>query len=56
MFKCSECGGINIQILAWIDPNTNEYKADGPGEDQDRWCEDCEEHVSFDWVLNDEEE
>ena len=57
MFKCSKCGGTNIQMLAWIDANTNEYKGEGPGEEtEDNWCEDCQKHVEFDWVSNDEEE
>ncbi len=47
---CNECRGTNIQVLAWIDANTNEYKGEcGLGND-DKWCEDCDEFVRFDLV------
>ena len=40
---CSVCGGRNVQIRAWIDPNTDDYIGDC--EDDDAWCDDCGEHV-----------
>jgi hypothetical protein len=42
---CSKCGGTNIQIMGWLDANTNEFISDI--EDTDKWCEDCEENVDF---------
>ncbi len=42
---CSECGGTNIQIQAWVDANTNEYVSDADLDDA--WCDDCEEHVDI---------
>ncbi len=47
---CNECGGTNIQITAWVDPNTNEYKGECGEANDDRWCEDCADHVGFDLV------
>lgn len=39
-FCCSECGGTNIQVKAWVDPNTNEYISDIE-DDGECWCSDC---------------
>lgn len=46
MLVCEECGGKNIQVLAWVDANTNKYKGEGPNTNTNRnWCEDCASHV-----------
>lgn len=45
---CNKCGGDNIQILAWVDANTNRYVSEYGLTNDDRWCNDCEEHVRFD--------
>ncbi len=46
---CKQCGGSNIQVLAWIDPNTNEYRDEyTAGDCEDTWCDDCRAHVGFD--------
>ncbi len=49
---CEKCGGTEIQILAWVDANTNEYKEDNGFiiNDDNRWCEVCSEHVGFNLV------
>ena len=39
MLVCSECKGKNVQVPAWVDANTNEYKGEYP--DDDAWCDDC---------------
>jgi hypothetical protein len=45
---CSECGGTNIQVLAWVDANTNEYKGEySDGDISYNWCEDCQSEVKF---------
>ena len=44
---CSKCGGKNVQIRAWIDANTNKYTGDAMCEDEDTWCEDCEDHTGL---------
>ena len=49
MLKCEQCGGTNVQCLAWVDANTNEYKGDFTQESQDQWCEDCQDHVNLIW-------
>lgn len=45
---CSECGGTNVELLKWVNPNTDEiggpWSCD-PDETEDCWCHDCEEHT-----------
>lgn len=47
---CSECGSADVQVLAWVNPNTKEV-IDFVGaplfDAQDCWCQDCEEHVDL---------
>ena len=43
-YCCSECGGTNIQVQAWVDANTNEYISDMT-DDAECWCEDCGKHT-----------
>lgn len=40
---CPFCGGTNVQLMTWVNPNTNEYCSDV----EDTWCDDCEEHTSL---------
>lgn len=44
-FVCNECGGRNIQIRGWVDPNTNEYISDC--DDDECWCEDCDKETNY---------
>lgn len=45
---CKECGSADsIQIKVWQYVNSGEFAGDCIGEEDDRWCEDCEEHVYF---------
>lgn len=46
---CSCCGGTNVQIMAWVDANTNKYCSDvnTPPEDEDTWCDNCEDHTGL---------
>jgi hypothetical protein len=39
---CTNCGGQNVEIKKWVNPNTNEVGTDC--EDETGWCSDCEEH------------
>jgi hypothetical protein len=39
---CSNCGGQNIEIKKWVNPNTNEIGTDC--EDEYGWCSDCQDH------------
>jgi thymidine kinase len=46
MLVCENCGGKGVQVLAWVDANTNLYCSEGPDIGSDRnWCVDCEKHV-----------
>lgn len=46
---CPQCGGTNVQIMAWIDANTHKYCSiiNNPPEEDDTWCDDCEEHTGL---------
>lgn len=44
-YCCSECGGTNIQVQAWINPNTGQV-TDTP-ESNDCWCEDCKDRTKL---------
>ena len=52
MLVCEKCGSSNIQVLAWVDANTNEYREEGVDDKNSKWCEDCREHVN---LINEEE-
>ena len=45
-YCCSVCGGTNIQLQAWIDPNNNNKYIEDT-EDDECWCEDCQEHTKI---------
>lgn len=40
---CNKCGSSNVQLEAWINPNTNEI-IDVYSSGQE-WCDDCEEET-----------
>jgi Zn finger protein HypA/HybF involved in hydrogenase expression len=46
---CSECGSKNVQVKAWVYPNDSNRYA-GETDDGEAWCEDCDEHVSLDYI------
>lgn len=43
-YCCSECGGTNIQVQAWVDANTLKYISDN-WDDDECWCSDCNKNV-----------
>lgn len=45
-YCCSICGGTNIQLQAWIDPNNNNRYIEDT-EDDECWCEDCSNHTKL---------
>lgn len=48
MLVCENCKGTNIQMKAWVDVNTLEYKDSvSDAEEGDNWCEDCQKSVYF---------
>ena len=44
---CQECGSREIQMMAWVDPNTLEYASSIDADADDQWCDACQEHVWF---------
>lgn len=47
VYVCECCGSRNIQVRAWVDGNTNEYLSEITDDDDDFWCDACEEHHGF---------
>lgn len=48
---CSKCKGTNIENKAWVDPNDDTVlDSCSDGESEDNWCRDCEEHVEFELI------
>lgn len=48
MLVCSKCGNRDVQTLAWVNVNTNEYISDGPNDEvDDYWCSFCNTHVKI---------
>ncbi len=45
---CAKCGGLNIKIMDWVDPNTEELLggSDDPS-DYDTYCETCEDNTGI---------
>lgn len=41
---CTNCGSENVQTKYWINPNTKEIFDPISSEDDDCWCENCQEH------------
>jgi hypothetical protein len=41
-YVCGKCGGTDIQVPAWTDPNTQTIVDDDYSDDS--WCSDCEEN------------
>lgn len=44
-YVCSECGSPNIQVQAWINPNTGQVT--NTLESNDCWCEDCKDRTKL---------
>lgn len=44
---CANCGGSNVQVVAWLDPNTEEAgEYFGSWDETDtKYCADCDQHV-----------
>ena len=50
MLVCSKCKGTQVQSLVWADANNGIYISDGPEGSENQWCAECEEHVTFEEV------
>jgi len=46
---CAECNSTDVQLMAWIDPNTNEVIDDvGPWQNKDyNYCNECDRPVAL---------
>lgn len=44
---CDECGSTNVDIKMWVNPNTgaNSGACSDLNEEDDNWCNNCENHV-----------
>ena len=42
VYKCAECGSTDIEFRRWYNPNTGALGVDC--EDEDCWCNHCEDH------------
>ncbi len=45
IYYCPECGSENIDIRTWVNLNSDEILWDGPCDDEDYWCNGCEQHL-----------
>lgn len=52
IYMCKECGSTDIQILMWVNPNTDEI-VDDNGEDT-CWCEKCQSENKYECYPNKE--
>ena len=49
--RCPQCGSLNVQIKAWVKPNKdNECIEPISEEEDDCWCDECQEHVELEYV------
>lgn len=42
---CNKCGSSNVQLEAWVNPNTNEIIDTSLSAQE--WCDDCEEETTL---------
>lgn len=43
---CDKCGSEDVQVKAWVNPNNlKEVEIITPQEDNDTWCNACQEHT-----------
>lgn len=42
-YVCVRCGGVDIEVKAWVDPNAEEITTTDVYND-DSWCNTCEAH------------
>ena len=54
---CKECGSSNIEVKAWINPNTDKVLDSVSDEDiKDNWCNECSENVMFEKIEVEDEQ
>ena len=47
--KCKVCGSTQIQVKYWVNPNTFEIIDPCDGEENECWCEDCQDITECEW-------
>ena len=50
MTVCKKCSSTDIAQMEWVNVNSGGKEGivnDGGQENEDRWCNKCEEHVEF---------
>lgn len=47
MTICARCGGTNVQVVCWVDPNTQQVLDEYWSHDNNdgTWCNDCDDHT-----------
>lgn len=53
--KCKECGGTHVLLKYWYNPNTDQLDEPCSGEENECWCEDCEDICRCEWVDNEKD-
>jgi len=48
--ECCNCGGRNVDVRGWVNQETGEIDFPDIIEDDDTYCNDCEEHCGIIWV------
>lgn len=51
-YCCNECGSTNIEVRAWVDPNTDKYISDI--DDGECYCRSCMRETPIKYVEEDE--
>ena len=47
IYTCSNCGGTDVEIKAWVNPNDAKIFDHISYDQEDCWCNDCEEHYDI---------
>lgn len=44
VFSCSVCGSTDVEVKKWVNPNNNNVKEGAAFDEDDIWCNDCQDH------------
>ena len=50
-YICKKCGGTDVQLLAWVNPNDEskvDFSASEDGEETGTWCTPCADNTGID--------
>ena len=45
LIVCNRCGSSKLEVLAWVDANTDKFKGLRDDGDQEGYCNKCKDHV-----------